>query len=218
MSVSPSGARSVRYASHISWQPSPSPHVRRKRFEHEGPAESGRVTSLVEYAPGANFPAHDHPEGEEILVLEGTFSDERGDFSAGTYMLNPEGFRHAPFSQPGCLLFVQLRKYAGPQRERVLIDTRTAPYVARMAGVSSLELYRSAHYPERHWLTKLEPNAQVGPIHLPKGEHIFVVSGTLEDEWGSYPRHTWLGLPPGFIHTPRSPGGCLLYIRQIDAG
>jgi len=38
------------------------------------------VTSIVEYAAGLEFPEHGHPEGEETLVLDGTFSDQRGDF------------------------------------------------------------------------------------------------------------------------------------------
>ncbi|MDY6983224.1 MAG: cupin domain-containing protein, partial [Pseudomonadota bacterium] len=40
-------------------------------------------------AAGANFRGHNHPLGEEILVLDGTFSDETGDFGAGTYFRNP---------------------------------------------------------------------------------------------------------------------------------
>ena len=64
----------------------------------------------MRFAEGASFAAHDHPEGEEILVLDGVFSDERGDWPEGSYLLNPEGFQHAPFSVEGCLLFVKLRQ------------------------------------------------------------------------------------------------------------
>ena len=39
-----------------------------------GPSHVGRALRA-----GSRFPAHDHPEGEEILVLEGVFSDEHGD-------------------------------------------------------------------------------------------------------------------------------------------
>ncbi|MDP4917861.1 MAG: cupin domain-containing protein, partial [Haliea sp.] len=58
----------------LDWTPSPGGHVLRKRLHRVGQAESGQVTSLVRYEPGATFPAHDHPQGEEILVLEGVFS------------------------------------------------------------------------------------------------------------------------------------------------
>jgi len=36
--------------------------------------------------------------GEEILVLEGTFSDEHGNFGASTYFRNPLGSTRAPIA------------------------------------------------------------------------------------------------------------------------
>jgi anti-sigma factor ChrR (cupin superfamily) len=78
-----------------AWQPSPMPGVSRKPLARED-AERGHATSIVRYDPGASFSEHPHPLGEEILVLEGTFSDQTGDYPAGTYFRNPEGFRHAP--------------------------------------------------------------------------------------------------------------------------
>ena len=94
----------------MDWSASPSGSVWRKRVHLVGPPESGQVTSVVRYEPASTFPAHDHPAGEEILVLDGVFSDEHGDWRKGSYLLNPEGFRHAPFSREGCLLFVKLRQ------------------------------------------------------------------------------------------------------------
>ena len=52
-------------------------------------------------------------------MLDGVFSDEHGDWPAGSYLLNPEGFRHAPFSREGCLLFVKLRQFPGLDRNHV---------------------------------------------------------------------------------------------------
>jgi anti-sigma factor ChrR (cupin superfamily) len=46
---------------------------------------------MVRYEAGARFPAHPHPEAEELLVLAGVFSDEHGDWAEGTCLLNPEG-------------------------------------------------------------------------------------------------------------------------------
>ena len=95
----------------MEWTPSPSGTVWRKRLHLVGDPESGQVTSVVRFEPDAEFSVHDHPEGEEILVLEGVFSDERGDWTAGSYLSNPEGFRHHSSSSEGCLLFVKLRQY-----------------------------------------------------------------------------------------------------------
>ena len=102
----------------MRWRGSPSSSVLRKRVHLVGDTESGQVTSVVRYAENAAFAGHDHPEGEEILVLEGVFQDEHGDWPAGTYLLNPEGFRHSPFSRAGCRLWVKLRQYAGAGKRR----------------------------------------------------------------------------------------------------
>ena len=100
----------------MDWSPSPAGAVLRKRLHLVGEAESGQVTTFVRYLPGSSFPEHDHPEGEEIFVVKGTFSDQLGDAHEGTHLLNPEGFRHAPFSKLGCLILVKLRQYAGDGR------------------------------------------------------------------------------------------------------
>ena len=59
-------------------------------LERQG-AESGRATSVVRYAPGSDFAAHTHTGGEEFIVLDGVFSDDSGDYSAGSYVRNPVG-------------------------------------------------------------------------------------------------------------------------------
>jgi len=97
-------ARVVVDTKTLPWTASPSGTVWRKRLHLVGPSESGQVTSVVRFQENSHFASHDHPEGEEILVLEGVFSDEHGDCPAGSYLLNPEGFRHAPYSRDGCLL------------------------------------------------------------------------------------------------------------------
>ena len=72
--------------------------------------EVARATSLVRYAPASTFPAHEHALGEEFLVLAGVFSDEHGDYGAGTYVRNPPRSRHTPRTAPGCTILVKLRQ------------------------------------------------------------------------------------------------------------
>ena len=93
----------------VPWIASPEPGVERKLLARVGD-EVARATSVVRYAPGAAFPAHEHVLGEECLVLSGTFADESGEYPAGYYVLNPPGSRHRPFSTSGCELFVKLRE------------------------------------------------------------------------------------------------------------
>lgn len=63
--------------------------------------------ALVRWAPGTEFLPHQHWGGEEILVLEGTFQDEHGDYPAGTWLRNPHGSKHTPWSDEGCLIYVK---------------------------------------------------------------------------------------------------------------
>ena len=67
----------------------------------------GENVALVRWAPGTKFTAHQHWGGEEILVLEGTFSDEHGDYPAGSWIRSPHLSRHEPYSDEGCLIYVK---------------------------------------------------------------------------------------------------------------
>lgn len=198
----------------LAWTPSPSGSVWRKRVHLVGPVEAGQVTSVVRYEPNSKFPAHDHPDGEEILVLDGVFSDEHGDWPAGTYLLNPEGFRHAPFSDPGCRLFVKLRQFPGRDREHVALDTNQIAWQAgKGAGVETKLLYRQAGFSDETTLVRWQPSVNPGPINYESGAELFVLDGAFEDEGGKYGPGSWLRFPRGAKHHPRTESGCTLYVK-----
>jgi len=203
----------IRHTSEMDWERSPARGVWRKRLLLEGPAESGRVTSVVQYEPGSRFPEHAHPAGEEILVLEGQFCDE-GRHPAGTYLLNPDGFRHAPFTEEGCILFVKLKQYPGAERKQVRVDTFARPWVAVAEGLREISLYSEDAYPEKIKLVKIAAGTNVGDVDHPLGEEIFVLDGDLEDEHGSYKPGSWVRFAPGTTHSPRTDRGCTLYVKK----
>ena len=52
--------------------------------------EFGGITSaLVRWDMITQFTTHVHPGGEEILVLQGLFQDEHGEYPAGTWLRSP---------------------------------------------------------------------------------------------------------------------------------
>ena len=126
----------------LSWVPSPLPGVERRMLERDGD-EVARVTSLVRYAPGSRFSAHTHTGGEEFLVLHGTFSDDYGDFPAGTYVRNPVGSRHAPHSEDGTTILVKLWWMHPDDQDFVRIDTRREDLwqAAEFPGVDVMPLH-----------------------------------------------------------------------------
>jgi anti-sigma factor ChrR (cupin superfamily) len=199
----------------MEWTPSPSGTVWRKRVHLVGPAESGQVTSVVRYEPRSTFHAHDHPDGEEILVLDGVFSDERGDWPAGTYLLNPEGFRHAPFSRDGCTLFVKLRQFPGRARQHVALRTEDLPWFdTARAGVAVRALYSQHGFSDSMRLERWAAGAAHGRVDYRHGAELFVLDGSFADEAGRFARGAWLRLPPGAEHEPSTSEGCVLYIKE----
>ena len=207
------------HTSTLDWQPSPSGTVWRKRLHLVGGAESGQVTSVVRYEKGATFAAHDHPEGEEILVLEGVFSDEHGDWPAGTYLLNPEGFRHAPFSEQGCLLFVKLRQYAGTGRHHVALCTHDAAWTpGDHSGVEQKMLYAHPEFPDVTRLERWAPGTAMEMSDRAEGAEIFALEGSLEDDSGTYDSLSWLRIPAGKAHRVATRDGCVLYVKTGALG
>ena len=115
----------------LPWVCTPESGVERRMLDRLGD-EVAKATSIVRYQPGSKFENHTHAFGEEILVLDGIFSDETGEYPAGTYIMNPPGSSHAPFSESGCTLFVKLRHLGPDQIERELIDTTKASWYQGM--------------------------------------------------------------------------------------
>jgi anti-sigma factor ChrR (cupin superfamily) len=199
----------------MDWSPSPSGSVWRKRVHLVGPPETGQVTSIVRYEPDSMFHAHDHPDGEEILVLDGVFSDEHGDWSAGTYLLNPEGFRHAPFSKPGCILFVKLRQFAGRDRRHVVIDTKALDWEAATPdGIARKLLYRQDGFADEVQLERWPRNLDALERDYPAGAELLVLDGRFSDETGTFGTGCWLRFPAGARHHPRTADSCTLYVER----
>jgi len=202
----------------LPWQASPSPTVWRKRLDLVD-GEFSRVTSVVRYDANSAFRAHGHPQGEEILVLDGVFSDEHGDYPAGTFLLNPAGFSHAPFSRDGCVLFVKLCQFPGKGRDHVAIDTASAAWQATAPGVEILPLYADAAYPEDIAMLRLAagsllPAERISPSAARNGFEIFVVSGKLDDAGEPLAAGAWLREPQGTERSFTALDDSVVYLKR----
>ena len=195
----------------LAWMPSPMAGVERRMLDRRG-EEVARATSIVRYARGSRFERHVHGGGEEILVLEGTFSDEHGDYPAGTYLRNPAGSNHAPFSDQGCTLLVKLHQMHPDDQQRLVINTTNAAWVpglVRGLEVMPLHAFGSEHVALVRWA----PGTVFQPHGHPSGEEIFVLAGVFQDEHGSYPASSWLRNPPGSVHRPWSEAGSTIWVK-----
>ena len=204
-------ARVAIDARNMPWMASPQAGVERKMLDRVGD-EVARATSIVRYAPGSVFAPHTHELGEEFLVLTGTFEDDQGAYPAGTYVRNPPGSRHRPFSTAGCEIFVKLRQFQAGDDARVVIDTSQAAFRPGLVpGLTVLPLheYGSEHVALVRWApgTRFQVHTHWG------GEEILVLEGTFSDEYGDYPAGRWLRSPHLSRHQPFSDEGCLIYVK-----
>ena len=199
------------------WVTSPSGGVERCMLDRVsldgGVGEVARATSLVRFAPDSSFPTHIHGGGEEYLVLDGTFSDETGDFSAGTYVRNPIGTAHAPHTKDGCTIFVKLHQFAEGDAEQfdVALSDRleSAPNVN---GLREALLHETDE--ERVRVVALDAGAELTHAAGPGGAEMLVLDGTLIVRNEDWPAGTWARQPHGMpISTRAGPDGATVWIK-----
>ncbi len=208
--------RAVAHTEEIAWVESPMPGVRRRMLDRDG-GEVARCTTIVQYAPGSRFSEHEHGGGEEFLVLDGVFSDEHGDYPAGTYVRNPPGSRHSPLSQEGCTILVKLWQMDADDDAHVVIDTTREPWrPGSVDGVQVMPLHSGGKESVR--LVRFDPGTRFPHHDHPGGEEVFVLEGGIEDADGRYPKGTWLRCPAGSSHAPTSPEGCFLFVKTGHLG
>lgn len=205
--------RAVQRTSQMEWVASPADGVYRKRLDRDGD-EVARATSLVRFEPGARFPHHVHGGGEEFLVLEGTFSDESGDFEQGTYVRHPIGSEHEPWSDDGCVILVKLRQMRDPDEETLVVETNTLPWSPTSDEESDQKLLFQSPDGETVRLERWPPGFAPGESTYPGGAEFFVLDGELRDEHGTYGEGDWLRMPPDSAHRPESENGATLWTKK----
>ena len=62
----------------------------------------------IRWAPNTPYKEHTHHGGEEVFVVAGRFSDEYGDYPAGTWVRYPDQSTHKAFArEEGALLYLK---------------------------------------------------------------------------------------------------------------
>ncbi|MBM4074996.1 MAG: DUF4437 domain-containing protein [Planctomycetes bacterium] len=80
-------------AAALPWEARPNERIGRSLFRKELfiDAETGMEIRLVRYPAGVINPAHTHPCGHGMYVLEGTLVTHAGEFGPGSFVWFPEG-------------------------------------------------------------------------------------------------------------------------------
>ena len=192
------------------WTASPADGVARVPLERMS-AESGHKTSFVRFKPGSYFPAHQHPMGEEIYVLDGVFSDQFGDYPAGSYLRNPPGSGHRPFTEEGCTLFVKLDQFDPEDNEKVVLRPEEQQW---RPGIGGLRVAPLHSYGTQSTALVFWPANEVFQQHVHwGGEEVVVLKGEFTDEYGQYPEGSWIRSPHLSEHFPRVKEETLILVK-----
>jgi anti-sigma factor ChrR (cupin superfamily) len=97
----------ARFREEPGWEPF-RPGVRIRRLYTT--ADGGPEAAFLWYEAGAKTPAHEHLGYEHIFVLEGSQSDDNGEYPAGTFVVNRPGKTHEVTSLKGCLVLIVWEK------------------------------------------------------------------------------------------------------------
>ncbi|WP_051207700.1 cupin domain-containing protein [Saccharospirillum impatiens] len=189
------------------WVPSPAPGVQRIMLERNGGEKTTRATSLVAYEPNSRFDGHTHPLGEEFLVLAGVFSDESGDYPAGTYVRNPPGSDHKPFSETGCLILVKLQQFRPDDQTRLVIEpTATGESSTLFSGYEQVQLLRPAD------IINLSAEDHPGGIEL------LLLNGACTYAGRPWGPGTWIRLPATSLSTIELAGSAEAWVKTGHLG
>ena len=193
------------------WIRSPESGVDRIMLDRIGD-EVARATSIVRYVQGSSFSRHEHAKGEEFLVLEGVFSDEHADYVAGTYVRNPPGSGHAPFSEDGCRILVKLRQFNPDDLEQLVIDTNSADQWETNADSEPEILHLHSFKSENVQMVRLQTG---GRYLLPAdGSEVFVVSGSVILTDQEMPAESWLRFPVGHEGKLIAASDSILWVKS----
>lgn len=80
-------------------------YIKELLFDH---ATRRAPTILLKFDAGATYPAHDHPGGEEIFVLEGELKLGKDHLFAGDYLYTVPNGKHAVWSPGGCVALLKV--------------------------------------------------------------------------------------------------------------
>ena len=196
----------------LPWRPSPAPGVERRMLDRIGD-EVARATSIVRYAPRSRFDRHVHGAGEEFLVLEGTFSDEWGDYPKGTYVRNPWESGHSPYTDEGCTIFVKLRQMDPMDQRRIVIQADGPPDGTGPGEGMSRKLLH-VFDPEVVTFETWETGASPGRITLLGGAEILIMSGAMAVDGIAHDAGTWLRFPAGRSLTPVAVGRARFWMKR----
>ncbi len=198
-----------RFTSELTWTATGTPGVE-KKLHVAGNESSMYEVSLLRLAPGSRLPSFREGWGLEVVVLEGAWQLPEGILEQHGYSRRPPGAVGADSTATGCILYVRLAPFAEDD-EQVHSQVGDEPWSAGHGNLRVKSLYSMGDEGTAlvHWPAgeRFIPHQHWG------GEEIFVLSGTFQDEHGTYPKGTWIQNPHLSSHHPFVEEDTVIFVK-----
>lgn len=212
------------------------------------PGEAYAVVSyIVQYAPGTpSLPHHDHPYGEEYLVLRGSFSDDLVQAPAGTYVKYPKDTEHhaTPDVEDGAEILTFWgqndnsdealpRRWWGESTVSTGVQAFSTAFVEPgepgsfwdcvAEGVWVLSLFKARRGNEETFMVRLRAGEEWERTINRGGLELFVLSGSCVDIGSGgegedlvYSAGWWARLPSPAEDDPNTSSLCMHLVADLD--
>lgn len=103
--------------------------------------------------------------------------------------------------------------------QRIVMHGSQIPWEEAAAGLYRQRLDRVVgNYERATTIVRCDSNCVISSHEHNGGEELLVLEGTYEDEYGSWPKGSYVRNPPGSIHSPHSDSGCIVFMKlwQFD--
>lgn len=141
----------------------------------------------------------------EVYVLEGTYINEYGSFKKGTYLKFSKEDQSLVKTEDSCIIFRKTNHII--DGEDIIIDTKNTLWRQGHGNLQVMSLdIQSA-------LVKWPKDERFIPHKHWGGEEIFVLEGIFMDEYGKYPKGSWIRSPHLSEHFPYVKEETIIYVK-----
>ncbi len=185
----------------LEWQTIENKNIFKKVLSFKDEAE----TAFVKMKKNTILNRHSKINSVELLVLEGTYINEFGEFREGAYLRLPKEDESFVKTTEGCTIFRKINYFN--DEYKVIIDTQSSPWLSGQGNLEVIPLY------EHTALVKWPKGERFIPHKHWGGEEILVLKGVFMDEHGTYPKGYWIRSPHLSQHYPYVEEETIIFVK-----
>lgn len=186
----------------IKWQYDDILNCHKKIFS----LDEDKETSLIKLDKNSSFKNSKRINSVEIFILDGTYSNEFGDFKKGTYLKLPKEDESRITTDSSCEIFKKIN-YSQNTVESSIVDTSNTQWLQGQGNLQVMPLS------DQTALVKWPKDEVFVPHTHWGGEEILVLKGTFIDEHGEYKIGTWLRSPHLSRHHPYVKEETIIFVK-----